>query len=89
MLCRTRADQTAATLDLGKLGNDTPVAPFRYKARAALNAKGACLVEGHALHLAGKNAYASCDGEPATAQSLRAGELIKNTGRICILSDRD
>ncbi len=51
--------------------------------------KGACLVEGHALHLAGKNSYSSCDGEPATAQSLRASERIKNTGRIFILPDRN
>ena len=51
--------------------------------------KGACLVEGHALHLAGKSAYSSCDGEPATARSLRASELIKNTGRIFILPDRN
>jgi hypothetical protein len=50
---------------------------------------GACLVESHSLHLAGKSAYSSCDGEPATTQSLRASELIKDSGRICILSDRN
>jgi hypothetical protein len=48
-----------------------------------------CLVEGHALHLAGKNAYSSCDGEPTTTQCLRARELIKNPCRIFIFPDRN
>ena len=51
--------------------------------------KEARLVEGHALHLAGKSAYPGCDSEPAAPQSLRAGELIKNTGRILFLSNRN
>ena len=59
------------------------------KVAAICRLKGACLVEGHALHLAGKNAYSSCDGEPATTQSLRASEFIKDTGRIFILPDRN
>ena len=46
-------------------------------------------MEPHSLHLAGKGAYSSRDDESATTQCLRASELIKDTCRICILSDRN
>ena len=47
------------------------------------------LVNGHALHLACKNANSCRDGKTTTALSLRARECVKNAGRTSVLPDRN